>query len=253
MIKVQFTLSVANIQASIVEKFGYQISYKKTSKAKLKALINLFGDFYKSYAELPYFFIALKQTNLGCVIISKTFLDIMENIEIFQRVFWTFHPSIEGFKHCRPVLNIDGIHLYGKYKDTLMIIMGCDENNQLFPLAFALSEGENIDSWGCFLTCIRTTVTHWRGLCVISNRHPRIMTAMNDVHLSWSEPYVYHRVCMCHLARNFMTRFKDKILKNLMCKATLVAKIEKFNKHMNTIWRINAVVQQWLEAISFEK
>ena len=60
MIKAQFTLSVAAIQASLVEKFGYQISYKKTSKAKLKALTNLFGDFYKSYAELPYFFIALE-------------------------------------------------------------------------------------------------------------------------------------------------------------------------------------------------
>ena len=60
MIKAQFTLSVTAIQASIVEKFGYQISYKKTSKVKLKALTNLFGDFYKSYAELPHFFIALE-------------------------------------------------------------------------------------------------------------------------------------------------------------------------------------------------
>ena len=104
-----------------------------------------------------------------------------------------------------------------------------------------------------FLACIRTIVTHWRGLYVILNRHPGIMAAMNNVHLSWSEPYTYHRVCMRHLASKFMTRFKDKILKNLMCKAALAAKIEKFNKHMNTIWRINAVVQQWLEAISFEK
>ena len=45
----------------------------------------------------------------------------MENIEIFQRVFWTFQPSIEGFKHCRPVLSINGTHLYGKYIDTLTI------------------------------------------------------------------------------------------------------------------------------------
>ena len=60
MIKAQFTLSVAAIQASIVEKFGYQISYKKTSKEKLKTLINLFSDFYKSYAKLPHFFIALE-------------------------------------------------------------------------------------------------------------------------------------------------------------------------------------------------
>ena len=60
MIKTQFTLSVVDIQASIMEKFRYQISYKKTSKAKLKALTNLFGDFYKAYAELPHFFIALE-------------------------------------------------------------------------------------------------------------------------------------------------------------------------------------------------
>ena len=107
----------------------------------------------------------------------------MENTEIFQRVFWTFHPSIEGFKHCRLVLSIDGTHLYGKYKGTLMIAMGCDGNNKLFPLAFALTEGENIDSWGWFLTCIRTRVTHRRGICVISNRHPGIMAVMSDVHL----------------------------------------------------------------------
>ena len=60
MIKAQFTLSVATIQASIMEKFGYQISYNKTFKAKLKALTNLFGDFYKSYAELPHFFVGLE-------------------------------------------------------------------------------------------------------------------------------------------------------------------------------------------------
>ena len=79
MIKAQFTLSVTAIQASIVEKFGYQISYKKKSKVKLKALTNLFGDFYKSYAELPHFFITLEQANPGCVVISKTFPGIMEN------------------------------------------------------------------------------------------------------------------------------------------------------------------------------
>ena len=60
MIKTQFTLSVAAIQASIVEKFRYQISYKKASKVMLKALTNFFDDFYKSSAKVPYFFIALE-------------------------------------------------------------------------------------------------------------------------------------------------------------------------------------------------
>ena len=48
----------------------------------------------------------------------------MSNTEIFQRVFWSFKPSIEGFEHCRLVLSIDGTHLYGKYKGTLLILSG---------------------------------------------------------------------------------------------------------------------------------
>ena len=62
--------------------------------------------------------------------------------------------------------------MYGKYKGTLMIAMGCDGNNQLFPLAFAIAESENTDSWSWFLACIRAGVTQRKGLCLISDRHP---------------------------------------------------------------------------------
>ena len=63
----------------------------------------------------------------------------MSNTEIFQHVFWSFKSSIEGVEHCHPVLSIDSTHLYRKYKDTLMIAMRCDGNNQLFPLTFAIT------------------------------------------------------------------------------------------------------------------
>ena len=58
MIKARFTLLVVVIQETIMEKFGYEISYKKALVGKHKALKNLFRDFYKSYAELPRFFMA---------------------------------------------------------------------------------------------------------------------------------------------------------------------------------------------------
>ena len=50
-----------------------------------------------------------------------------------------------------------------------MISMGCDGNNQLFPLEIAITEGKNIDSWGWFLTCIRNIVTQRTRICVISD------------------------------------------------------------------------------------
>ena len=49
-----------------------------------------------------------------------------------------------------------------------------------------------------------------------------------------------------------MTRFKDKLLKNLVCRAALASTQCKFNNHMATIWRINFEAQQWLEAIPFQ-
>ena len=36
-----------------------------------------------------------------------------------------------------------------------------------------------------------------------------------------------------------MTLFKDKLLKNLVCRAALASTERKFNKHMTTIGRIN--------------
>ena len=163
---------------------------------KHKTLRQLFGDFSQSYTELSRLFLAIEQANLGCVVIWKTFDINMASTEIFQRVYWSFKPSIERFEHCRPALSIDGTHLYEKYKDTLLISMGCDGNNQLFPLAFSITEGENNDSWGWFLACIRNRVNQRTGICVISDRHPGIMATVSDPHLGWATLSAYHRICM---------------------------------------------------------
>ena len=133
-----------------------------------------------------------------------------------------------------------------------MIAMGCDGNNQLFPLTFAITEGENFDSWGWFLACIRNRVTQHTRICVISDRHPCIMTSLSDPHLGWAKPSAYYKICMRHLASNFMTHFKDKLLKKLVCRAALATKQHKFNRHMTTIGRINPKAQQWLEAMPLE-
>ena len=79
------------------------------------------------------------------------------------------------------------------------------------------------------------------------------MVAFSNVYLSWSEPDDYHRICMCHLASNYMTRYKDKCLKNLVCRATKETKVEQFHKHMGIIKWINSNALSWLEAIPFEK
>ena len=57
----------------------------------------------------------------------------------------------------------------------------------MFSLAFAIIEGEDINNWGWLLACIRNRVTQRTGICVISDRHPGIMAAMNDSHCKTRE------------------------------------------------------------------
>jgi hypothetical protein len=65
---------------------------------------------------------------------------------------------VDAFRHCRPVFSIDDTFLLDKYQGTLLIAISIDANNKLVPLAFALVEKENKDSWGCFLRLVRIHV-----------------------------------------------------------------------------------------------
>ena len=71
----------------------------------------------------------------------------MPGYAIFDRVFWAFGTSIEGFQHCRPMISIAGTFLYGKYRGKLPIASRWDGDNRLFPIAFAIVEEETDDSW----------------------------------------------------------------------------------------------------------
>lgn len=55
---------------------------------------------------------------------------------------------------CRPFIGVDGCHLKGKYGGVLLSAIATDANFGIFPLAFAIVESENADSWTWFLTLL---------------------------------------------------------------------------------------------------
>ncbi|XP_021751463.1 uncharacterized protein LOC110717133 [Chenopodium quinoa] len=136
-------------------------------------------------------------------------------MEVFERVFWAFGPCIDGFKHCMPVICIDGTHLYGKYKGTLLVATSVDASFQVFPLSFAVVEGENTSSRSWFLGCIWVHVTQRDGLCVISDRHLGIIAAMNDPNVGFIESRAYHRFCVRHIASNLKTHVRSNEMRDM--------------------------------------
>ena len=63
-------------------------------------------------------------------------------MQILNYIFWIFQPSIQGFRHCRPMISIDGMHLYRKFKDKMLITTGVDVENEIYPLAYAIVDEE---------------------------------------------------------------------------------------------------------------
>ena len=74
---------------------------------------------------------------------------------IFRRLYCCFSELKKGFSnHCRPVLCLDGCFLKGPVKGELLSAVGMDGKNQMYPIAWAIVEGETTESWLWFLTLL---------------------------------------------------------------------------------------------------
>jgi len=94
-----------------------------------------------------------------------------------------------------------------------------DGNNNIFPIAFALVEGENAEGWSFFLRNLRLHVAPQPNLCLISDRHPSIISAYNNIDNGWQNPSSTHVFCIRHIAQNFMREIKDKTLRKKVVNA----------------------------------
>ncbi|XP_074318952.1 uncharacterized protein LOC141655804 [Silene latifolia] len=249
LVEADWGAKVQLLRAAITKEFNFTISYAKAWAAKQKAIADLYGDWEESYAYLPRYLDALKESNPGTVVHFVNKSTHIPNCEQFDRVFWAFGPSIKGFPHCRPIITIDGTHLYGKYNGVLLIAMGVDANEQLYPLCFAIVDKERYNTWSWFLACIRGFITQRQGICVISDRHPGILKAMTEVGSGWEEPFAFHRYCIRHHASNINTMFKDTELKKAFTKTAFQHQLRKFENGMEDIGAINMNAKALLEGI----
>lgn len=55
---------------------------------------------------------------------------------------------------------MDGTHLTKKYFDILLVACEYDAPNHVFPIAFAIVESENQDSWSWFLVQMKDEMLH---------------------------------------------------------------------------------------------
>ena len=96
---------------------------------------------------------------------------------ILNCVFWAFNPCIEGFKYCKPLVQVDKTFLTGKYHDTLLTAIRQDGSRSNFSLTFAIVKSETKEAWMWFLHYLRRYVTPQSNLCIISDRGTSLLAA----------------------------------------------------------------------------
>mgnify|MGYP004712588053 FL=1 len=66
-------------------------------------------------------------------------------------MFISFKAQRSGFvEGCRPFVGFDGCFLKGAYGGVLLTAVTLDANNSIFPIAFAVAEAENKETWSWF-------------------------------------------------------------------------------------------------------
>ncbi|XP_057744644.1 uncharacterized protein LOC130962450 [Arachis stenosperma] len=224
MVRADAAVTVKVLQEATEADYGFRPSYRKVWLAKQKAVAEIYGDWEESYAELPRWMLGIQATMPGAITVLKTSSvqiggAVDESRVYFHRLFWTFPPCIEAFRHCKPLVSIDGTHLYGKYGGTLLLAIGQDGNSNILPIAFALVEGENAESWSFFLSNLREHVTPQEGILVILDRHNGIKAALEAPENGWLPPRAFRAYCIRHVAANFALTFKGKDSRRLLVNA----------------------------------
>ncbi|KAH1096491.1 hypothetical protein J1N35_013412 [Gossypium stocksii] len=185
------------------------------------AMEQLYGDYYSSYNELQGRMAAMRERPI--TIREKNFpSDVLDVCAIY------------------------GTWLYGKYTQILLIAISQDGNRNVLPIAFAIVDKENLESWEFFLTNLRRYVISNGNICIISDRGKGLIAANRRFGVPWRSIY-----CIRHIAANFHRDYKNADWKRQVVATVYELKPHIFCQKMIRLesdmeGQTNTSFQQWL-------
>ena len=95
--------------------------------AKQKAISIEYGDWEESYAKISSWLKHMQNNSFGSYfqILHDNFIvgnRVSREHRQFHGLFWTFGQCKKAFNYCKPIIQVNGTHLYGKYHGTLLMV-----------------------------------------------------------------------------------------------------------------------------------
>ncbi|KAF1881950.1 hypothetical protein Lal_00038594 [Lupinus albus] len=147
--------------------------------------------------------------------------------------------------------DMDETFLTGKYCGTLLIATSKDGNRRVFPIAFAIVEGETKEVWKWFFYNLWTYVTPQPNICVILDRGTCLLGALRTELPQWCNAQSVY--CIRHVASNFNKEFKDTYLKEKVVEMGYELVRPRFERMLSALRQKNPRAAAWLDNILKEK
>ncbi|XP_076909604.1 uncharacterized protein LOC143566939 [Bidens hawaiensis] len=209
------------IQEAVKEKFKVIISNWMAYKAKSSAHMKLHGSMKEHYSKLGSYVEALKEVNptstFELVTVTAQFYKMDSDDEVFFRIFVCFDPIKKGM---------------------LLAAIGRDANDQMYPVAWAVVEGENNDSWTWFMNELKKCLgvdDDGKGWTLVSDQQKGLVNAVTEI---WNN--AEHRNCARHIYANWHKKFKGDDLKELFWRAARSYSVSDYNKAIVEMRELNA-------------
>ncbi|XP_019162689.1 PREDICTED: uncharacterized protein LOC109159120 [Ipomoea nil] len=205
------------------------------------------GELEDNFNKIWNYELEIKKTNPNTRFLTKlSDLRYEGGKHRLLRVYICWEACREGFKHCRPLVGVDGCHLRGKAGGMMLTAIGVDANDSIFPIAYAIVEGENKDSWCWFLKLLKTDIglnnLRQQNYTFMSDKQKGLIPAFEEV-----LPLVNHRYCVRHLHGNMQVAgFGGLPLKNALWKAARATTISTFKDAMRELRDLDSTTFQWL-------
>jgi hypothetical protein len=133
------------LQQRVKMDHNIDVPVGKCWRAKNVALKAIYGSHSEQYRYARKYCEAILRSNLN----SSAYVKIEGSC--YQRLYICLDACKKGFKYgCRPVVCLDACHLKEEVGGQLLCAIGKDEND-MFPIAYAVAEGETRASWEWFL------------------------------------------------------------------------------------------------------
>ncbi|XP_052736612.1 uncharacterized protein LOC108320266 [Vigna angularis] len=224
-----------DIREKVQRKWNIGISRSMAYRAKAIASNEIDGSFNEQYKRIYDYAHELLERNPGSTV--KVHVENNEGELIFKRFYCCLKACKDSFVCCRPIIGLDGAFLKGKYGGELLTAVGRDGNDQMLPIAYAVVEVENKDSWMWFLELLIDDLGGGEvcsSITFVSDQQKGLLPAIQQL-----LPGVDQRFCVRHLYSNFRKKFPGKNLKQLMWRAATATHPQNWEREMRNIKDIN--------------